>query len=190
MSIVLGPSLTPAETIASTTWNLLKHGSSLDVRLGEETLTDLRLLYLKANEEWYGIRVFQTSKPAEANSGTDLEILVHAGRCSAWKYAIQAKKLHRGKYPHFGKMTSGAPQIDVLEKYAKTKTAIPCYPHYNWIPVEPVRGAWPEQLPSEDRNSKADFIDQYFDTREYRPRRLVLVDPEPYRGSEQERKDG
>lgn len=275
--------LTPAEKVSRETWNRMKHAKSLEVRLGEETLTDLLLLDLKAHERYYGIKLIQTSKPREAKSGTDLEVVVRYGRRRARIYAIQAKKLHQGRYRSIGRSTrSGDLQIDVLEDYAKRVKAIPCYLLYNytdsspcstgqaasrfwhcclqcdepqfgctlvpswvirkaiykkpadqsfdfvhqhrgivpwrclfdcsriecngspcngmpgdflssfktdeiessydWIPFEPVENAWPEQLPSDARDSEDNFIDWYYDRQErddeYRPRRLLLIDPE------------
>lgn len=142
--------MTPAEKISNDTWNWLKHARSLHVRLGEETLTDLLLLHLKAAGGKYGIRVFQTTKRDEAIYGTDFEILIRARGNSAWHYVIQAKKLYNGKYKNFSTKSSARPvpsgsgqapgrlyrplQIDLLESRARQVGAIPYYILYNFCP--------------------------------------------------------
>ena len=128
--------LTPAERISYNTWHLMKGARRLDVRLGEETLTDLLMLNLKAHERPYGIRVYQTPKHIEANQGTDLEVVVRSGRVAdAWKYAIQAKKLYPNGYRGVRRKVGSSQrfQIDVLEDYARTTQAVPCYLLYNYV---------------------------------------------------------
>lgn len=145
--------MTPAEKISNDTWNWLKHSRLLDTRLGEETLTDLLLLNLKAAEGKYGIRVFQTTKRDEAIYGTDFEILVRAHGNSAWPYVIQAKKLYNGKYKNFRQKSSARPvpsgsgqaagqlyrpcQLDLLEFRARQIGAIPYYILYNFVDPSP-----------------------------------------------------
>lgn len=145
--------MTPAERISSDTWNRLKQARSLDVRLGEETLTDLLLLDLRAHESSYRIHVFQSTKKHEAIFGTDLEIFVRDQDGSTYLYAIQAKKIdHRksiitgpptasrtpaGQYMQLGKTSSGTLQLDLLEKFAKNFDAIPCYLLYNFASPSP-----------------------------------------------------
>lgn len=145
--------MTPAEKISNDTWNWLKHSRLLDTRLGEETLTDLLLLNLKAAEGKYGIRVFQTTKRAEAIYGTDFEILIRARGNSAWHYVIQAKKLYNGKYKYFSTRSSARPvpsgsgqaagqsyrplQLDLLESRAQQVNGIPYYLLYNFVDPSP-----------------------------------------------------
>lgn len=124
---------TPAEKIADDTWSRLEQARTFDVRLGEETLTDILILDLKRHEAAYNVRVFQTTKPQEATSGTDLEVVVRAGLTSARRYAIQAKKLYSsGGYKYLNKKgNSGSLQLDILENYARGNGAIPYYMFYN-----------------------------------------------------------
>ena len=123
---------TPAARIAFDIWSRLEQARQLTVRLGEETLTDLLILDLKRHGARYKIWVLQTTRPQEAKSGTDLEVVVRAaGWRSARRYAVQAKKL----YPGVGyKSLTGRParrQLDLLEKYARHNRAIPYYMFYN-----------------------------------------------------------
>ena len=67
-------------------------------------------------------------------------------------------------------------------------------PTYDWVPTEPVAEAWPEHLLNEERDSDADFIERYFEWQErdfeFRPRRLLLFDPELYARSDLEARGG
>lgn len=152
--------MTPAERISSDTWNRLQQSLTLYVRLGEETLTDLLLLDLKA-QSIYRVYVFQSPKWHEALFGTDLEIFVREQDGSTYLYAIQAKKIdHRksnhpgwpsiatrpsaasstpsGRYTQLGKTnSSGTLQLDLLESYAKKVGAVPCYLLYNFASPSP-----------------------------------------------------
>lgn len=131
--------LTPAEKVSRETWNRMKHAESINVRLGEETLTDLLLLDMKSHERTYGIKLFQTTKIDEAKYGTDLEVVVRHGGSYARRYAIQAKKLYKDndRYIYRYIKTSGNNQINVLEKYAKRRKAVPCYLLYNYTDSSP-----------------------------------------------------
>ena len=130
--------MTPAERISSDTWNRLKQARSLDVRLGEETLTDLLLLDLRAHESSYRIHVFQSTKKHEAIFGTDLEIFVRDQDGSTYLYAIQAKKIdHSPRKPPGRYRQIGKSQLDLLESFAKNFDAIPCYLLYNFVSPSP-----------------------------------------------------
>ena len=131
--------MTPAENIAADIWRRLEQAQTLNVRLGEETLSDLLILDLRRWEDMYNFRVLQTTKHKEAVFGTDLEVIVRAGSSSARRYAIQAKKLYsrggsgRGGYDTRKKAgNSGRLQLDVLEDYARNIGAIPYYMFYNF----------------------------------------------------------
>lgn len=127
---------TPAERISEDTWNRLKQAQEFEVRLGEETLTDILTLDFARLAGPQEIRLFQTPKPKEATQGTDLEVFLNTGRGTAIRYAIQAKKLYPGKgYIHINAKAgkSGRYQIDLLEGHAKSVGAIPFYLLYNYI---------------------------------------------------------
>lgn len=136
---------TPAERISEDTWNRLKQAQELEVRLGEETLTDILTLDFARLAETHEVRLFQTPKPEEARKGTDLEVFLNTGGGAAIRYAIQAKKL----YPDMGYIhinakagKSGRFQIDVLEDHAKSVGAIPLYLLYNYIDHAEVSRCW------------------------------------------------
>lgn len=130
--------MTPAERISSDTWNRLKQARSLDVRLGEETLTDLLLLDLRAHESSYRIYVFQIPRWHEALFGTDLEIFVRDRDGSTYLYAIQAKKIdHSPRNPPDRYRQIGKRQLDLLESFANNFDAIPCYLLYNFASSSP-----------------------------------------------------
>ena len=127
---------TPAERISEDTWNRLKQAQEFDVRLGEETLTDLLTLDFARLAGPHEIRLFQTPKLQEARTGTDLEVFLNTGGGLTIRYAIQAKKLYRDKgYIHINAKAgkSGHFQIDVLEDHAKRVGAIPFYLLFNHI---------------------------------------------------------
>lgn len=127
-----------AEQIAEATWQRLEQARRYDVRLGEETLTDLLALeWARSNRDHY--RLFQTTKAHEARRGTDIEIRIRVGRGSAIVVAIQAKKLSRStdRYVTLGARvrSTGYRQIDVLERFAKQSRAKALYLLYNHIDV-------------------------------------------------------
>ncbi len=127
---------TPAERISEDTWNRLKQAQELEVRLGEETLTDILSLDFARLAGTHEIKLFQTLKPEEARKGTDLEVFLNTGGGATIRYAIQAKKLYPDKgYIHINAKAgkSGRFQIDVLEDHAKCVGAIPFYLLFNYI---------------------------------------------------------
>lgn len=127
---------TPAERISEDTWNRLKQAQEFEVRLGEETLTDILALDFARLVGPNEIRLFQTPKSKEAKQGTDLEVILNAGSGTAIRYAIQAKKLYPGKgYVHINAKAgkSGRYQIDLLEGHARSVGAIPFYLLYNYF---------------------------------------------------------
>ena len=130
---------TAAEQIAEDTWQRMKYARLLDVRLGEETLTDILALEWARYSSKTGLqsRLFQTTKVDEAVKGTDLEIYFHVGNHRAIILAVQVKKLDKstGRYlklnANAGK--NNRRQIDVLEMYAHRIGAIPLYLLYNYV---------------------------------------------------------
>ena len=138
-------SLTPAARISEDTWNRLKQAQAFEVRLGEETLTDILTLDFARLAGKHEIRLFQTPKPKEAKQGTDLEVFLNTGRGTTIRYAIQAKKLYPRKgYTHINAKAgkSSRSQIDVLEDHAKRVGAIPFYLLYNYINHAEASGCW------------------------------------------------
>lgn len=135
----------PAEQIAEDTWNRLKQAQEFEVRLGEETLTDILTLDFARLTGKNEIRLFQTPKSEEARKGTDLEVFLNTGGGSTIRYAIQAKKLYPDKgYIHINAKAgkSGLFQIDVLEDHAKRVGAIPFYLLFNYIDHAEASGCW------------------------------------------------
>ena len=130
---------TAAEKIAEDTWQRMKYAQLFDVRLGEETLTDILALEWARYSSKTSLpsRLFQTTKVKEAVRGTDLLIYVHVGNRRAIILAVQAKKIDKstGRYlklnANAGK--NNGRQIDVLEKYARRIGAIPLYLLYNYV---------------------------------------------------------
>lgn len=124
---------------------MLEQAQWLDVRLGEETLTDLLALeWARSDEDYY--RLFQTTKVCEATRGTDLEVRVRIGQSDATVVAIQAKKLNclTERYDSLnasvGKTANR--QIDVLEDYARQIQAIPLYLLYNHAQARDAAAYW------------------------------------------------
>ena len=136
---------TPAERISEDTWNRLKQAQEFDVRLGEETLTDILTLDFARLAGIHEIKLFKTPKLEEAKQGTDLEVFLNTGRGGTIRYAIQAKKLYPDKgYIHINAKAgkSGRFQIDVLEDHARRVKAIPFYLLYNYIDHAGATGCW------------------------------------------------
>ena len=136
---------TPAERISEDTWNRLKQAQELEVRLGEETLTDILTLDFARLAETHEIRLFQTPKPEEARKGTDLEVFLNTGGGATIRYAVQAKKLYPDKgyiYINAKAGKSGRFQIDVLEDHAKRVGAIPFYLLFNYVDHAEASGCW------------------------------------------------
>lgn len=136
---------TPAERISEDTWNRLKQAQELEVRLGEETLTDILTLDFAGLAGTHDIKLFQTPKPEEARKGTDLEVFLNTGGSAAIRYAIQAKKLYPYKgYIHINAKAgkSGRFQIDVLEDHAKRVGAIPFYLLFNYVDHAEASRCW------------------------------------------------
>ena len=126
--------MTWAERTAETTWNLLRQSRRHQVRLGEETITDLLVLDFAAHAPSQYVRLFHSTKLQEADQGTDLELRVRAGGTHAHVFAIQAKKLGRkDRYDSLNSRvgTTSDYQIDRLEEYARHAPAIPLYLLYN-----------------------------------------------------------
>lgn len=129
-------------TVAESTWNRLRESRRLHVRLGEETLTDLLVLDFLVSAPSHNIRFIQTTKPKEAVQGTDLEIWVRYGANAADIYAVQAKKLHEGKYNCLNARSNNEHQINILEDYARTLRAIPLYLLFNHVDAKNFSNYW------------------------------------------------
>ena len=126
--------MTPAERIAKDIWERIALAWKHDVRLGEETLTDLLSLDLTRFVWARRVKLLQTTKAAESRQGTDLEIRVDVGRGRAILICLQAKKLSRnGRYETLNAKvkSSNLRQIDVLESYARKMHGTPLYLLYN-----------------------------------------------------------
>ena len=136
---------TPAERISEDTWNRLKQAQEFEVRLGEETLTDILSLDFARLAGTHEIKLFQTPKPEEARKGTDLEVFLNTGGGATIRYAIQAKKLYPDKgYIHINAKAgkSGRFQIDVLEDHSRHVGAIPLYLLFNYIDHAEASRCW------------------------------------------------
>ena len=132
------------ERIAEDIWWMLKQSREWEVRLGEETLTDLLVLrFMRFKPSHY--KLFQTSKAEEARIGADLEIRLYAGEDQAAVFAVQAKKLYpSGRYDALNARvkSSGFSQIETLEKYSKNVGALPLYLLYNYVDQRDVQSYW------------------------------------------------
>ena len=123
------------EQLAAATWQRLEHARRFDVRLGEETLTDILALELARSHSPH-VKLLQTKKADEAVNGTDILMKIRiSGRVHA--FAIQAKKIGRLKEQYRSLNapagSTGRRQIDVLEFYATQIKARPMYLLYNHI---------------------------------------------------------
>ena len=128
--------MTPAEQVSEDVWNRLKQSRELHVRLGEETLTDILVLDFTRLAGGQKVKIRQTKKYEEAQNGADLEIFVNIGGGSAFRYAVQAKKLYpEEKYRYLTSRAGSSDrlQLDVLEDTAKVSGVLPYYLLYNYV---------------------------------------------------------
>lgn len=141
------------EQLAEATWQRLAQARGFNVRLGEETLTDMLVLEwaLSALSSLTPIRLYQPTKAEEAVRGTDMEMRVYVGHGDAIVAAIQAKKLNMSttRYDSLNALTgrTRSRQIDVLEAYARQTGAAPLYLLYNHVTVFHIPSVWHCGLP-------------------------------------------
>ena len=122
------------ERLADETWQRLCDARILEIRFGEETITDLLLLELKRLKP-SGISIIQTPKAAEPSQGTDWEWWV-ARRNMGWiRMAVQAKRIGwtNNRYDALGHKVKGQLQIDVLERFAARNRALAVYCLFNHV---------------------------------------------------------
>lgn len=131
------------ESLARDTWERLRDSIGLDIRFGEETITDLLLLDLKRQGPG-GSRVIQTPKHNEKHTGTDWEWWIGTPRIGWLRFAVQAKKMNlkNYRYDSLSHKVGGTLQIDLLERYATSNDAIPIYCLYNYIPTVRKSKSW------------------------------------------------
>lgn len=134
-----------AARIAEDTWERVGLSWEHNVRLGEETLTDLLALDFVRFMSNRRTKLLQTTKLQESTQGTDLEIRIKVGHGRAILIAIQAKKLSSsGRYESLNAKvkSSNLPQIDVLENYSRKVRAIPLYLLYNYVDECSANAGW------------------------------------------------
>lgn len=120
------------EALSEDTWQRLHDAHDLEVRFGEETITDLLLLDLRRRQP-RSAEFVQTPKSKEAHSGTDFEWWLGSDRVGWVRFAVQSKRidLRSGRYSGLNHAVAGVPQIDLLENYASKNDATPIYCLYN-----------------------------------------------------------
>ncbi len=134
--------MSSVEEIAEGAWERMQYSLRYDVRLGEETLTELLLLDFVSGMPAQRFRLYQFTKQEESQFGADIEIVVKDGG-QVVVLAIQAKKLSRcGRYDSLNARAGGTNrhQIDVLEDYSGQIGAIPVYLLYNH--TDKPRSSW------------------------------------------------
>lgn len=140
------------EELSEATWQRLGEARRLDVRFGEETLTDLIALEWARSNSTH-LKLHQTTKADEAIRGTDIEVRVGVGRGAAIVLAIQAKRLHMStaRYDSLNPLVgnTGRRQIDVFETYAKQVGAKPLYLLYNYVNTFGGQSVWHCERPLE-----------------------------------------
>ena len=130
------------EELSRDTWERLRDARSLDIRFGEETITDLILLELKRK---HGRRSFiaQTPIAKEKVQGTDWEWWIGSDRIGWIRYAVQAKRLDRDmRYGAITHKVKGVYQVTLLENYARLNRAVPLYCFYNYSQTGIDKKAW------------------------------------------------
>lgn len=128
---------------ARQTWFNLRESRDLSMRMGEETITEVNLLFLARALRSTGLPV--TLVPTKANedtTGVDFEIWVNGPR--VFGYSIQAKvakSTGRGfSYKHLGHQNSSktAFQYELLEAHARKHRSRAVHVFYNgWDELQP-----------------------------------------------------
>ncbi len=131
------------EALSVDTWERLRDSRPLQIRFGEETITDLLLLDLKRKNP-PRTRIIQTPKSKEKDQGTDWEWWIGSPRVKWLRFAVQAKKLDLKtfRYSAFAHKVGSDLQIDLLERYATRNRAIPLYCLYNFAKAPATVNAW------------------------------------------------
>jgi hypothetical protein len=80
------------------TYWILAHVEAFEMTVGEETLTDMNLLYLRSSTDPAQLRISQVNKKTEKKSGADWEWWFSAGPGKWVGLAVQAKKLDYKKH--------------------------------------------------------------------------------------------
>ncbi len=129
------------ESLSEYVWYRLRDSIDLDIRQGEETLTDNMLLLL-ARQQRYNITVLRTfidhtSRSMEARQGTDWEWWIGSYTLGWRRFAVQAKKLNSETHRYdclthkVGRRKK--PQIDIFEEYCLSNDAEGIYCFYNFM---------------------------------------------------------
>lgn len=120
------------EQLSRETWSRLRDAKALNVRFGEETVTDLMMLDLQRTKPKRS-RFLQTPKKKESVSGTDFEWWLGTDTFGWLRLAVQAKRINtsNGRYGGITHQVAGTPQIQLLENYAYANGAVPLYCLYN-----------------------------------------------------------
>ncbi|MGH0457307.1 DUF6615 family protein [Bacillus paranthracis] len=139
-------------------YNTMKVAQELNIKLQEETLTELMLINLKSNIQKWGLNtvIKHCNKSDEFKTGTDFLWFVGSDKKKSWvAFYIQAKKLRENqKYflKHNYKNTTGSKftkQVDKLIHAAENidlrdnieRSAIPIYCFYNFLNDETLKTA-------------------------------------------------
>ena len=138
------------ERLAEDTWERVRDGNALGIRLGETGLTDLLLLEIKRTNPLH-LRVFKTPHHLEPRQGTDWEWWIGSNPTGWLRYAVQAKKLYLRShtYQSLGHTIGGVRQLDVLDAFANANNAIPIYCFYNYADWVNLATCWQCNLPLE-----------------------------------------
>jgi hypothetical protein len=128
--------------LAKWTWDTIRDGANLNLRVGEETITDLLLLNLTRRFS-DTIAVHKWSKIEEGRTtGADWS-WCFVGRSRCFVMRVQAKRSDNDQYLHLNHKTGPRkrPQIDLLIASARKRRAFPAYCFYNHVVDESVRNA-------------------------------------------------
>jgi uncharacterized protein DUF6615 len=120
------------ESLAVDTGERLRDAQDLEVRFGEETITDLLLLELKRLGRGQ-VNILQTPKHKEKMTGTDWEWWIGEDRIGWLRFAIQAKKMNprSSRYDGLNHKVGSILQMDLLENYARANKAVALYCLFN-----------------------------------------------------------
>lgn len=127
------------EELGRKIWDDINNANKYNLQLGEETISDNILLQI-ARQNYFNIRILQTTKPKEAIQGTDWEWYVGSYKYGWIRFAFQAKRLNLmdGRYQNLNHNVGIPPnqelQLTLLKTFATANNAVPLYTFYNYYP--------------------------------------------------------
>ncbi len=120
------------DKISISIWDSIYDAWMLNANLGENTISDLILLYLKKLKR-NDIDIIPHNQRFEKKSGADWFWVIGSSRYGKWiSFAVQAKRINeKEEYSEFAKVSKAKTQTQNLIKFSKRNNALAVYALYN-----------------------------------------------------------